>query len=222
MADNQVDPLLGAADLYAIVDLWDPALIASREAKYELVDQARRLIEAVALLDADGDPQALSGVSKSMRELVGDLDALPSLRATGLAASEGADRVIAERSPYAGRSNPLAPPLQFSVEGGRTIAVAKFGAAYEGPSGAVHGGVVAAAFDTLFGIAHRASGLAGVTGELRVRYHSPTPLHLPVHYEAWVKDVVGRKVFCEARSIASGLLVAEASSIFVSRTAATG
>ena len=54
-------------------------------------------------------------------------------------------------SPVVGRANPLAPPLTLRVDtiDGRAAVIgdATFGAAYEGPPGHVHGGLVAAAFD---------------------------------------------------------------------------
>ena len=55
-----------------------------------------------------------------------------------------------------------------------------FNAAYEGPPGNVHGGMVAAAFDEVLGMAQSLSGNAGFTGTLTIRYRSPTPLYEPL------------------------------------------
>ena len=52
---------------------------------------------------------------------------------------------------------------------------------YEGPPGAVHGGIVAAYLDeVLGGAAARVSGKPSVTGELTVRYVKPVPSETPL------------------------------------------
>ena len=52
---------------------------------------------------------------------------------------------------------------------------------YEGPPGAVHGGIVAAYLDeVLGGAAARAAGKPAVTGELTVRYVRPVPSETPL------------------------------------------
>ena len=52
---------------------------------------------------------------------------------------------------------------------------------YEGPPGAVHGGIVAAYLDeVLGGAAARATGKVTVTGELTVRYVRPVPAETPL------------------------------------------
>lgn len=52
---------------------------------------------------------------------------------------------------------------------------------YEGPPGAVHGGIVAAYLDEILGGAVvRATGRPAVTGELTVRYVRPVPSDMPL------------------------------------------
>lgn len=52
---------------------------------------------------------------------------------------------------------------------------------YEGPPGAVHGGIVAAYLDEILGGAVvRATGRPSVTGELTVRYVKPVPAETPL------------------------------------------
>lgn len=52
---------------------------------------------------------------------------------------------------------------------------------YEGPPGAVHGGIVAAYLDEVLGGAVvRGTGLVAVTGELTVRYVCPVPSDTPL------------------------------------------
>ena len=50
------------------------------------------------------------------------------------------------------------------------------GAAYEGPPGLVHGGVLALVLDQMLGEAAGAGGKPGMTGTLTLRYRQGTPL----------------------------------------------
>src|SRR3990170_5122092 len=60
----------------------------------------------------------------------------------GFAESANAGNVLAffDQSPIIGRANPIAPPVVMREEGGRVVGTARFGSAYEGPPGCVHGG----------------------------------------------------------------------------------
>lgn len=118
-------------------------------------------------------------------------------------------------SPLIGRSNPLAPPIVLRSEAGRVIAEVTFGSAYEGAPGCVHGGCVAAAFDEVLGYAETFTDAPGMTGTLTVVYRSPTPLHTPLRFDAWVERVEGRKIFCKSTLHAGDRLCAEADAIFV-------
>ena len=119
-------------------------------------------------------------------------------------------------SPLIGRSNPLSPPIDVCVEDGRVVGEVVFGSAYEGPPGCLHGGYVAAAFDEVLGYAQSLSGNPGMTGTLRVVYRSPTPLHAPLRFEAWVDRVDGRKIFTRSTLHAGERLCAEAEGLFIS------
>jgi acyl-coenzyme A thioesterase PaaI-like protein len=122
-----------------------------------------------------------------------------------------------DHSPMIGKANPLAPPLELRTEDDRIVGTAVFGSAYEGPPGAVHGGYVAAAFDELLGMAQSLGGKPGMTGTLTVRYRRPHPLHTPIHFEAELVRVEGRKIFTTGRSHTDdGELRAEAEGIFIS------
>lgn len=118
-------------------------------------------------------------------------------------------------SPLIGRSNPLAPPISLREENGRVIAEATFGSAYEGPPGSLHGGYVAAAFDEVLGYAQSLTGNPGMTGRLEVSYRSPTPLHTPLRFEAWVERVEGRKITARCTLHAGERLCAEATGLFI-------
>jgi acyl-coenzyme A thioesterase PaaI-like protein len=115
-----------------------------------------------------------------------------------------------------GRLNPLAPPLGFAWEDGRTVAHVTYGTAYEGPPGCVHGGVIAAAFDQVLSLANVVKGTAGPTAKLELRFRRPTPLHVPVRYEGWQTRVAGRRLHVEGRLLVEGEVTVEAEGIFVS------
>ena len=119
-------------------------------------------------------------------------------------------------SPLLGRANPLAPPMEFSVEGDMVCASVVFGHAYEGPPGHVHGGIVAAAFDELLGATQALSGSPGMTGQLSVSYRAPTPLHVPLRFESTLDSLEGRKITTSARLYAGETLCAEARGLFIS------
>jgi len=85
---------------------------------------------------------------------------------------------------------------------------------YEGPPGAVHGGIVAAYLDeVLAGAAVHHTGRLYVTGELSVRYVRPTPVERPllgrgratgatrkyVDVEATLEDLETREIVAKAK-----------------------
>jgi acyl-coenzyme A thioesterase PaaI-like protein len=119
-------------------------------------------------------------------------------------------------SPLIGRANPLAPPIVMHSTGTQVRGTVRFGTAYEGPPGCLHGGFVAAAFDEVLGYTQSLTGNPGMTGTLTVRYRRPTPLHTELRFEARVDRVEGRKIFASGTLHAGGALCAEAEGIFVS------
>ncbi|MEY2568179.1 MAG: hypothetical protein QOE35_2708 [Actinomycetota bacterium] len=195
-----------------------PADELRRDAKRRVVEQTRKLVEAVALLDA-GSMEAidLEGLAEAVGSLTGDVLDEPSLR-HGLFGAPGFQGNLGERSPISGESNPLAAPLRLWLDGDMTRGQATYGAAYEGPPGLVHGGVLVGAFDELLAVAQAASGTAGFTGTLSIRLRRPTPLFRCIDYEGGVDRVEGRKIHAWGRSSCDGEVTAEADGIFI-RTA---
>jgi len=122
-----------------------------------------------------------------------------------------------EHSPLSGLSNPLAPPMHLQVltEPGVPTVVSgtvMYGAAYEGPPGHVHGGMVAAMFDELLGFAQFG---AGFTGTLTIRYRKPTPLHTSLTVKAWLDRESGRKRIIKGTCHNGDLLLSEAEGLFI-------
>jgi acyl-coenzyme A thioesterase PaaI-like protein len=194
--------------------------------------QLRRIIERMALVDAPQDE--LATAADAAAAFADRMDAEFPKRRSWYEAAETAVGEIAEipaatesraengffdRSPIVGLSNPLAAPLTLEMgeEDGRRIVVGRavFNAAYEGPPGNVHGGMVAAAWDEVLGMAQSLSGNAGFTGTLTIKYRSPTPLYEPLEFRAWVENVEGRKIFTRGVCYAGERLCSEADAIFI-------
>jgi acyl-coenzyme A thioesterase PaaI-like protein len=121
-----------------------------------------------------------------------------------------------DTGPIVGLSNPVAPPLEFTVDPVAQVArgTGRFGAAYEGAPGLLHGGILAAAFDELLGVATVFSGGPGMTRELTVRYLRPTPIGVELSFTARLERAEGRRLFVSAEVEASGVRTAEASGVF--------
>lgn len=119
-------------------------------------------------------------------------------------------------NPVIGVRNPVAPPLQVEHDdAGRAWSDFRLGAAYEGPPGLVHGGVVGLVLDQVLGHAVSAGGRPGMTGTLTVTYRQGTPLGR-LRCEAWIERREGIKTWADARLLApDGSLTAEAEGVFI-------
>jgi acyl-coenzyme A thioesterase PaaI-like protein len=131
-------------------------------------------------------------------------------------ATAGNTRAFLDNSPVIGLGNPVAPPLSLRAVGDHVEGTATYGRAYEGPPGHVHGGIVAAAFDEVLGMAQSLTGAPGMTGTLTVRYRRPTPLYRELTFRGQVDRVEGRKIFTSATLHVEGEFLAEAEGIFIS------
>jgi acyl-coenzyme A thioesterase PaaI-like protein len=119
-------------------------------------------------------------------------------------------------SPQIGLANPLAPPLRVRIGGDDVVhGAVNLDAAYEGPPGCVHGGVIASLFDEILGIANITAGLGAMTGTLTIRYRSPTPLKTDLTLTARNLGLDGRKVRAEGAIHAGDRLCAECEGVFI-------
>jgi len=199
-------------------DATDPVEDAPLAHKHALTRAVKRVIELSAHLDVDAVPDGtVEGLTAEIDALADRMEQHPSLHARGgLGSCGGHQGALLERSGIAGRSNPLAAPVQWVTDDdGITRGWATYSAAYEGPAGSLHGGFVAAAFDDLLGSAQTASGIAGYTGTLTVRMIRPTPLHKRIDYEAGVDRVEGRKIYVWGTADSEGVRLAEAEIVFI-------
>jgi acyl-coenzyme A thioesterase PaaI-like protein len=192
----------------------------------ERIEAARRVGEAMRrvidrLTATSAPPEVLVGLAGQLSGIADELEPFDSVRRyEGSAEASGLshDRAFFDWSPLLGLANPLAPPIRATVEGDRIVALARFGLAYEGPPGCVHGGYIAAAFDEVLGVTQSLSGRVGMTGTLTVKYRRPTPLHRELRFEGWVESVSGRKVTAVGQLFAGDEMTAEASGLFITIT----
>lgn len=205
-----------------LTDAWDEAgadLLTPRHHEMRRLADAVRLV--IARLVATGAPEAaLAAAADALEAIALEFDDYPHgsiYEGFAEAANAGGSTAPAffDHSPLIGRANPLAPPIEVSIEDQRVIGRATFGTAYEGPPGCVHGGFVAASFDEILGAAQSMSGLPAMTGTLTVRYRKPTPLHRELRFVGELVKVDGRKVHAAGQVYAGKVLTAEAEGIFV-------
>lgn len=212
---------MSADEIPTILPHWDATKLWGQgawEQKRRLARAMRLVIERLVPSDAPEDE--LRRAADALERYAEALNAHPRLKHFhGYAESANAGDVGAffDQSPMIGLANPLAPPITIGRAGPLSaIASVTFGTAYEGPPGCVHGGFVAAAFDEVLGYVQSLGGNPGMTGRLTVHYRKPTPLHTPLIFEAEIVRIEGRKIYCEGRVRAAGLLTAEAEGLFVS------
>lgn len=204
----------------AFFEAEDPGELAPRRAlSWRVGDSLREIVERLVATQAP-DPD-LAVVADELEAVAATLRGFRHGRryegyAEAANAGGGPPSGHVDYSPVLGRANPLAPPLLLHLEGEVLVGEVRFGSAYEGPPGSVHGGIVAAAFDEVLGATQAMSGKPGMTGTLTIRYRAPTPLHTDLRFEAVLDRVEGRKLFCSSRLLAGDLLCAEAEGIFVS------
>ena len=175
---------------------------------------ARLLLDAIMTAD-DTDDDGLNAAAAQVEAVATDL--------RGFALGEPVHRVRGERlhsdylprSPLVGSVSPLSPLATWTFDAGVVDLRVRFGAAYEGPPGHLHGGFVALVFDELLAMATVLTGESGLTGKLSVRYRRPTPLHDELRCNAWIERREGRRIVAKGMIRADGEITAEAEALFV-------
>lgn len=139
-----------------------------------LAASVRRLIDATIRTERRGE--ALAEAAAAIDALAADLAAEQIPGPYGVRFNEtGSFRAWGNAA--AGLRNPIAPPLDLTVEADGTVwAELELGAAYEGPPTLVHGGISALLLDQALGRAAEAAGVPGFTGTLELRYVRATSL----------------------------------------------
>jgi acyl-coenzyme A thioesterase PaaI-like protein len=188
-----------------------------RAAAIEITEAMRVVMERVVATSAPAD--AMRAAAEKLHEVERLLDGYPHGRTyygSGESSLAGDPGAFFDHSPVAGLANPLAPPLHLRVEGDEIVGEVRWGSAYEGAPGCVHGGYVLAAFDEVLGLAQDLGGQPGMTGTLTTKFRKPTPLHKDLRFVARITSIEGRKTFTTGELYdAEGTLLAEADAVFI-------
>lgn len=193
----------------------DPqALAALERVQGDLGRSVRELIDATVRTRVD--PSELAEVTEQVDALTARLLARAQEGPLGVETSSDG-RLRDHGNPMVGMRNPIAPPLAVTVddEGGTSVTFS-LGAAYEGPPGCVHGGIIAAILDQVLGSAAAGIRMPGLTAYLNTTYLRPTLLGVQLVGRGWVERVDGWKVYArgEIRD-PQGRVTAEAEALFV-------
>jgi hypothetical protein len=190
--------------------------------QHALSDATRKLIEAVRLSTASPESlaQARARVEQALEVLAPHTHKGPYAQADLLGGLGEFERTqdpmeLFPYSPLIGRGNPIAPPIEFTLQGNEVHGLGRFGAQYCGPPNHVHGGVIAAVMDELLGAVNVVNDLGAMTGTLTIRYRQPTPLFEEIRMQGRTAGTEGRKVFAEGQMWHGDRLLAEAEGIFI-------
>ncbi|HMO96433.1 MAG TPA: PaaI family thioesterase [Tepidiformaceae bacterium] len=214
MAEDTFGAALGSLATW-IPDALPPE--GQRAALHRLVAAMRNISEA--LTDMDASEEDLLAAAEAAEAFAMRLETTRKGHTQwgfAEAGPSGNVRAMFDRSPVIGLGNPVAAPLRMRIEGEQVVGIANFGAQYEGPPGHVHGGITAAAFDEVLGMAQARTGRPGMTGTLTIKYRQPTPLHREVVFRGWVDRIDGRKIFAAGTLHSGETLCAQPEGVFIS------
>lgn len=91
--------------------------------------------------------------------------------------------------------NPFGLAARHRRDGDEAVTTVRFGPAYEGPPGRVHGGAVALVIDEATATVLPMVGRFGFTGSVSLRLIAPAPLDVEVEFRSRLVGEEGRKVF---------------------------
>ena len=188
---------------------------------FALAEQARRLVDAVTLTDAD--PAERAAVAAELAALADRLEARRRSDAIFLVRHEDGSLENLTNA-ASGRLNPHAlhltrhgaarrlgsSDLPVELRFGCTL-----GPSHGGSPGRAHGGVVALLLDQVLGLTATSAGLTGLTGGLNVIYRRGTPWGVPLEVVGRAVRQDGRKSYAEGEIVANGVVTAEATAVFV-------
>ena len=116
-----------------------------------------------------------------------------------------------------GRANPIGLHLDFYVaEDQSVVCMAAVPAAYEGPAGLLHGGIIATLLDEAMSKAVRVHGVTAMTRQMEVEYLRPVPSATEIRVEGNLVRSEGRKHWTEAKILdRKSKLLATANGLFI-------
>ena len=135
--------------------------------------------------------------------------------AAGVPPADAARRhAMADRA-VAGPANPTAVEITSTRDGTDVVASVRFGKAFEGAPGRVHGGIVGAVFDDVTGYVLAFGGKPGFTGRLTVTYRAPVPIETTIEFRARLREETGRKLTVDGEARLGEKVLATADAMFV-------
>ena len=193
---------LSSADVQRLRAMYEP-----------LAQSVRDLIDATirSEVDADGVAAAMAHIDAATELLRAEqIDGPFGVRIT----SEG-DR-MPWGNPAIGIRNAIAPPLRMVRDDDGVMSTDfHLGAAYEGPPGHVHGGIVAMVLDHVLGeVAASDPATPRFTGTLTIRYLRATPLG-DLRAEGRITRTDGIKTFAVGHVSDAEGITAEAEGVFI-------
>ncbi|WP_040509910.1 PaaI family thioesterase [Gordonia soli] len=197
---------------FTLEDISDEEIMRRRALYEPFTDSVRDLIDAVIRTEVDD-----ATVRQAQAEIAGVVQRLRTQQMDGAyGVRYTADKKgMAWGNAVIGLRNAIAPPLVLRPgDDGGVVTDATLGAAYEGPSGLVHGGVCAMLFDHVLGEAASVDGIPCFTGTISVRYLRPTPLG-PIRIDAAISGRDGRKKIVRGTLSGPDGVTAEAEGIFI-------
>ena len=116
-----------------------------------------------------------------------------------------------------GQANPMGLHLEFLLAPDHSVvSLPAIPDMFEGPTGYLHGGIIATLLDETMSKSVRASGRIAVTSELKIDYLRPVPSGAPIRLEGRVVRSEGPKHWTEARILnGRGTPLARAEGLFV-------
>ena len=190
------------------------------------VDASRAVSDLVhALVGTVTDDETLAAIAALAREATALLDDAPprvrtvpdfgTVQALRDAGEDTTFLTMGDR-PVAGPANPTAVRVEPRWDDdGVAYADVWFGPAFEAAPGRVHGGMVAAVFDDILGMAMARVRSPGFTGRLTVHYRAPVPMNQRIEFRAWAEPADGRKLVVQSEARLDGRLLAEADALFI-------
>lgn len=120
--------------------------------------------------------------------------------------------------PISGVGTAWSIPLHVIRHGDRAVTDVVLEPGFEGAPGMAHGGIVAAIYDDLLGFLNMLHGKMAFTAALTVNYHAGTMIGAPLHFEAWIERIEGRKMFLAADCHSGDELISSCTSLFIDAT----
>jgi acyl-coenzyme A thioesterase PaaI-like protein len=185
-----------------------------RAERRRLADAIRRLADRC--LTTEAPEEAMRAASYGVERILNELNqyanpsAIDRLKAGHHDAGTYADRIA-----MVGPANPLSPPISLEANGEISLGLFTFSAIHQGAPGWAHGGLVAAAFDQVFGYAALRRGLSCVTGSLTVNYLRPTPISRPLRIEVYFQGTEGRQTILTAKLFDGDRVLCDSHGLFI-------